>query len=86
MSPVILFQKMYGEFKPLYLPKEHGANRTDKIFVKKLYQLDSELRDLNDDQLSAIHETLATFVRKNCLGTYVAKNQVKWNRIAVKPN
>lgn len=86
MSPVVLFQKMYGEFKPLYLPKEHGANRSDKIFVKKLYQLDSELRDLNDEQLSAIHETLSTFVRKNCLGTYVAKNLVKWSRVAVKPN
>lgn len=86
MSPIVLFQKMYGEFKPLYLPKEHGANRTDKIFVKKLYQLDSELRDLNGDQLRAIHETLATFVRKNCLGTYVAKNQEKWRRLSFKPN
>lgn len=85
MKPVSLFSSYNAEYKPLYLPKSHGAARTDKIFVKKLYLLDSELRNLNGDDLEVISVLKSMYIEKNNLDEYVANNREKWKRFAVKP-
>ena len=44
MQPLVLFDSVYTPFKPSYLPETTGAEKSDKIFLKKLHNLDKELR------------------------------------------
>jgi hypothetical protein len=68
--------------KPYYLPNETGNNKTDKIFAKKLYLLDSEIRGLNDSSTNSIKEIFADFIKQTNLTDYVADRSINWNRLA----
>jgi len=86
MKEVCLFDNMHGTFKPLYLPRTTGSNRSDKIFVKKLYMLDQELRGFNDNMISAQKDILREFVLNTDLFDYVNKRSYAWNAPAHRPN
>lgn len=84
MSKLELFKECNASFKPLYLPRVTGSNRTDKIFAKKLYSLDQELRGFNDNMLSVQKELLSEFIIQTDLVEYVNKKKDMWQRSAFR--
>lgn len=78
MKDVPLFDDYEPIFKPFYLPEHTGSNRADKIFIKKLYQLDEELRGKNDDLNSAQKQILQTVVNRLDLWEWYNKNEFRW--------
>lgn len=67
-------------FKPLYLPAVTGSNMTDKIFAKKLFLLDQELRGLDDSAQNSINHVLTEFLQATNLNEYYEKKSPEWKR------
>jgi hypothetical protein len=86
MQKVDLLQLTEPQFKPLYVPNTTGSNRSDKIFAKKLYMLDQELRGFNDDMITATKEVLSDFIIQTDLMEYVNKRRDMWQRSAYREN
>jgi hypothetical protein len=86
MQKLDLLQLTEPQFKPLYIPNTTGSNRSDKIFAKKLYMLDQELRGFNDDMITATKEVLTDFIIQTDLMDYVNKRRDMWQRSAYREN
>lgn len=78
MRDIELFNQVEPKFKPYYIPELTGSNRADKIFIKKLYQLDTELRGNNDNMNQAQLEILRTTVNRLDLWEWYQKNEHRW--------
>lgn len=85
MQELRLFDQYEPIYKPLYLPETTGANKTDKVFLKKLYALDQEIRGFNDDSLSAQKVVLMDFIEATGLQDYFIKHKDDWNKSAHRP-
>lgn len=73
-------------YKPLYLPKEADANKSNRVFVKKLYQLDQELRNVPPEIQHAANNVLQFMCNSRMLRDYVEKHREEWNRDYYIPN
>lgn len=74
------------KYKPLYLPKEADTNKANKMFVKKLYQLDQELRNVPPEIQHAANNVLHFMCQSKELAQYVEKKSPEWQRDYYIPN
>jgi hypothetical protein len=79
MQRVPLFDVEESSLTPLYLPKEPCSSKADKVFIKKLYQLDQELREVAPELVSATNEILQNFVMSTGLLEFYEKKHENWN-------
>jgi ribosomal protein L30E len=86
MNQLVLFDNQRVSFKPLYLPNETGSNKSDKVFIKKLYQLDQEIRGFNDDSLNSQKKIIADFIEATGLHEYVRNRADEWTRETPRPH
>lgn len=80
MQQLDLFRYEYTPFVPSYLPKESGAEKSDKVFLKKLHNLDQELRGFSQDLYIPQREILTNFAAATGLTEYYQKKRSEWTR------
>lgn len=85
METLVLFQNYDIELKPLYLPKEPCSAKSDKVFIKKLYQLDQELREVPEEYSDIAHKLLVDFANRVGLVDFTQKKIEEWNRTHYRP-
>ncbi len=80
MKNLRLFDDSRSIYKRIKLPEVTGSNQSDKVFLKKLYLLDKELRGMkNENQLFG--KILLDKVAANVsLDRWVEKNKDKWDK------
>lgn len=84
MENVKLFTENYTPFINCYLPNETGAEKSDKVFLKKLYLLDQELRGFNHESLDSRQDVLETFINATGLQNYYDKKKEGWKKVAFR--
>lgn len=84
MKKVPLFSNFMTDLTKLYLPKTTGSNRSDKIFIKKLYMLDQELRGFDNNLHLAQDNLLISVVAATDLGQWFGKNEHRFHRDAFR--
>jgi hypothetical protein len=85
METLILFVNCEVDLKPLYLPKEPCSSKSDKVFIKKLYQLDQELREIPDEYSDIAHKLMTEFAIRSGLVDFTEKKIETWNRTHFRP-
>lgn len=85
MKSLILFDESEAEVKPLYLPKEPCGSKADKVFIKKLYQLDQELREVSPIMKGAANLLLEEFILSAGMVQFYEDKKVQWERDFYRP-
>lgn len=67
---VVLFPKKVTQFKRFIINENHESGRSDKIFIKKLENLNAELRHKNSDIQKHIDKIMVEFVTAKGLNDY----------------
>jgi len=86
MPRVELFKIGAVTVKPVCLPNHTGSNVSDRIFLKKLYLLDQEMRGLSDDAGSAQRIMITEFINSTGLDDFLAKKAPHWERENRRPH
>jgi hypothetical protein len=85
MQTIVLFENFDVVLKPLYLPKEPCSSKADKVFIKKLYQLDQELREVPQEYSDIAHRLMTEFAIKTNLVEFTQRKSIEWNRTHYRP-
>lgn len=86
MQPFVLVDTTNAIYSPIYLPNVTGSKRADKIFLKKLYLMDRELRGFNDVMIERQQDMISDFVSLKNLHVYFADRAPFWDKIHVDEN
>ncbi|MDZ7743711.1 MAG: hypothetical protein U5Q03_18750 [Bacteroidota bacterium] len=73
MKDLRLFDETAKFSKLLKLPEEEDVSRSEKIFLKKLYEYNQELKGKSFDLSIASEKLLTEFVRSHRLSKYYMK-------------
>ena len=79
MEHLQLFDNEEFTFKPLYLPNSTGAGKSEKVFLKKLYQYDQEMRGASDIGINDQRAILLDFISATGLHDYFIEKKGTWN-------
>lgn len=60
--------------QPIRITLQNDESRSDKVFLNKLHRIETELRNIDDNTLSAIEEVRRTFCIAKGLSKYYNKN------------
>lgn len=86
MKKLKLFANEEFTFKPLYLPNQTGAAKAEKVFLKKLYQFDQEMRGATEIGIDDQRAIISDFINATNLHDYFNEKKVLWDRQYLSPN
>lgn len=85
MDKLTLFERVDIQFKPLYLPKAPCSSKSDKVFIKKLFMLDQELRNVPIEIQMAQTQLFNDYAVRVGLTDFVEKKIHEWQTLHHRP-
>lgn len=84
MKDLKLFDDSRAIYKKIKLPDTTGSNQSDKVFIKKLYMLDKEIRGMKNVNEHIRRALIKDYSEAVCLESWLDKKRNAWEKLAVR--